>query len=113
APRLLHPIEDARQRGVPVITFNPLHERGLVRFKNPQNPVEMLSPGPGTKMSSDFFQIRAGGDIAAMTGIAKAVLALDDVAKKSGPERVLDTTFIKEHTAGFAEFEAYLRATDW
>ncbi|RWA62472.1 FdhF/YdeP family oxidoreductase [Mesorhizobium sp.] len=113
APRLLHPIEDARQRGVPVITFNPLHERGLVRFKNPQNPVEMLSPGPGTKMSSDFFQIRAGGDIAAMTGIAKAVLALDDVAKKSGRERVLDTAFIKEHTAGFAEFEAYLRATDW
>ncbi|MBZ9733505.1 FdhF/YdeP family oxidoreductase [Mesorhizobium sp. CA18] len=113
APRLLHPIEDARQRGVPVITFNPLRERGLVRFKNPQNPVEMLSPGPGTKMSSDFFQIRAGGDIAAMTGIAKAVLALDDAARERGGKRVLDTAFIEEHTYGFADFEAYLRATDW
>ncbi|RWA81658.1 FdhF/YdeP family oxidoreductase [Mesorhizobium sp.] len=113
APRLLHPIEDARQRGVPIITFNPLRERGLVRFKNPQNPVEMLSPGPGTKMSSDFFQVRAGGDIAAMTGIAKAVLALDDAARECGANRVLDTAFIAEHTAGFVEFEAYLRATDW
>ncbi|OHV70326.1 formate dehydrogenase [Mesorhizobium sp. LCM 4577] len=113
APRLLHPIEDARQRGVPVITFNPLRERGLVRFKNPQNPVEMLSPGPGTKMSSDFFQIRAGGDIAAMTGIAKAVMALDDAARERGAKRILDTAFIEEHTSGFAEFEAYLRATDW
>ncbi|CDX19940.1 putative oxidoreductase; molybdoenzyme [Mesorhizobium plurifarium] len=113
APRLLHPIEDARQRGVPVITFNPLRERGLVRFKNPQNPVEMLSPGPGTKMSSDFFQIRAGGDIAAMTGIAKAVMALDDAARERGAKRILDAAFIEEHTSGFAEFEAYLRATDW
>ncbi|RWM06982.1 FdhF/YdeP family oxidoreductase [Mesorhizobium sp.] len=113
APRLLHPIEDARQRGVPVITFNPLRERGLVRFKNPQNPVEMLSPGPGTKMSSDLFQIRAGGDIAAMTGIAKAVLALDDVARERGGKRVLDIAFIEEQTSGFAEFEAYLRATGW
>ncbi|MER9653612.1 FdhF/YdeP family oxidoreductase [Mesorhizobium sp. M0152] len=113
APRLLHPLQDARQRGVPVFTFNPLPERGLKRFKNPQDPVEMLSPGPGTKMSSDFFQIRAGGDIAAMTGIAKAVLALDDAARNLGAPRVLDTDFIAEHTHGFAEFEAYLRATSW
>ncbi|MGX8008957.1 FdhF/YdeP family oxidoreductase [Mesorhizobium sp. ORM8.1] len=113
APRLLHPIEEARQRGVPVITFNPLPERGLKRFKNPQSPVEMLSPGPGTKMSSDFYQVRGGGDIAAMTGIAKAVLALDDAALQAGAQRVLDTAFIAEHTHGFDEFEAYLRRTPW
>lgn len=113
APRLLHPVEEARQRGVPVITFNPLPERGLKRFKNPQSPVEMLSPGPGTKMSSDFFQVRGGGDIAAMTGIAKAVLALDDEARETGRTRVLDTAFIEEHTHGFDEFEQYLRRTPW
>ncbi|MEI9400678.1 FdhF/YdeP family oxidoreductase [Mesorhizobium argentiipisi] len=113
APRLLHPIEEARQRGIPVITFNPLPERGLKRFKNPQNPIEMLSPGAGTKMSSDFFQIRGGGDIAAMTGIAKAVLALDDAARRTGAPRVLDTAFIEEHTHGFDAFEAYLRRTPW
>ncbi|TPJ49029.1 FdhF/YdeP family oxidoreductase [Mesorhizobium sp. B2-6-4] len=113
APRLLHPLQEARQRGVPVFTFNPLPERGLKRFKNPQDPLEMLSPGPGTKMSSDFFQVRSGGDIAAMTGIAKAVLALDDAAWEHGDPRVLDVDFIAEHTDGFAEFEAYLRAARW
>lgn len=113
APRLLHPLQEARQRGVPVFTFNPLPERGLKRFKNPQDPLEMLSPGPGTKMSSDFFQVRSGGDIAAMTGIAKAVLALDDAAREHGNPRVLDVDFIAEHTDGFAEFEAYLRAARW
>lgn len=113
APRLLHPLQEARQRNVPVFTFNPLPERGLKRFKNPQNPVDMLSPGPGTKMSSDFFQVRSGGDIAAITGIAKALQALDDAARESGRTRVLDTAFIAEHTHGFAEFEAFLRKTQW
>ncbi|RWE17532.1 MAG: FdhF/YdeP family oxidoreductase [Mesorhizobium sp.] len=113
APRLLHPLQEARQRQVPVFTFNPLPERGLKRFKNPQNPVDMLSPGPGTKMSSDFFQVRCGGDIAAMTGIAKAVLALDDAAGEHASQRVLDVDFIAEHTHGFAEFESYLRDASW
>ncbi|WP_102960601.1 FdhF/YdeP family oxidoreductase [Mangrovicella endophytica] len=113
APRLLHPLQEARKRGVPVYSFNPIQERGLVRFKNPQSPTEMLSPEPGTKMSSEFFQVRGGGDVAAMTGIAKAVLALDDAAIASGAPRVLDTAFIEEHCHGFAEFEAFVRASDW
>ena len=113
APRLLHPIHDARLRGVPVVTFNPLLERGLVRFKDPQSPAEMLSPGEGVAMSSDFFQVKIGGDIAAMTGIAKAVLALDDAALAAGGTRVLDTAFIAEHCTGFPEFEAFVRGTSW
>ena len=32
-----------RKRGVPIITFNPLRERGLERFTNPQSPIEMLT----------------------------------------------------------------------
>ena len=113
APRLLHPLQEARKRGVPVFTFAPLPERGLERFKNPQNPLEMLSPGPGTKMSSHYFQLRGGGDIAAMTGIAKALLAMDDAARNNGAERVLDVAFIEEHTKGFEEFEAHLRSMPW
>ncbi len=113
APRLLHPIQDARKRGVPVFTFNPLPERGLLRFKNPQAPLEMLSPGPGTEMSSEYFQLRGGGDIAAITGIAKGVLALDDAARAAGTTRVLDLAFIAEHTAGFETFERFVRDTSW
>ena len=113
APRLLHQVHDARKRGVPVVTFNPLNERGLMRFKDPQSPTEMLSPDEGVKMSSDYFQLRPGGDMAAMTGIAKALLALDDAARAAGTERVLDTAFIAEHCHGFEEFEAFVRAQDW
>ncbi|RFC64328.1 formate dehydrogenase [Fulvimarina endophytica] len=113
APRLLHWIQQARKRGAPVITFNPLLERGLMRFKSPQHPGEMLSPDEGTKMSSDYYQLRAGGDIAAMTGIAKGVLALDDAAKETGGKRVLDTAFIEEHCHGWDRFEAFVRDADW
>ena len=111
APRLLHPLQEARKRGVTVFTFNPLPERGLERFKNPQSPIEMLSPGPGTKMSSDYFQLRSGGDIAAITGIAKGVFALDDEARSSGDKRVLDVDFIEHHTAGIRGLRE-LRARD-
>ena len=45
APRMLHPLQEAAQRGVPIITFNPLRERGLERFTNPQNPVQMIAGG--------------------------------------------------------------------
>ncbi len=113
APRMLHPLQDARKRGVPLITFNPLPERGLVRFKNPQSPTEMLSPGPGTEMSSDFYQVKSGGDLAAMTGICKHLLEMDDAAQRDGRPAVLDHAFIAEHTSGFETFCDFLRGQDW
>jgi len=113
APRLLHPLQEARKRGVPVFTFNPVEERGLMRFKNPQSPAEMLSPGEGTKMSSEYFQLKCGGDIAAMTGIAKTVFQLDDEAQAKGTARVLDVAFIAEHCHGFADFERFVRESTW
>ncbi len=113
APRMLHPLQEARKRGVPLITFNPLPERGLVRFKNPQSPMEMLSPGPGTEMSSDFYQVRSGGDLAAMTGICKHLLVLDETAAREGGKAVLDHDFIREHTSGFERFCDFLRQQEW
>ncbi len=38
APRLLHPLRSAAKRGCTIVTFNPLVERGLERFTDPQNP---------------------------------------------------------------------------
>lgn len=113
APRMLHPLQEARKRDVPLITFNPLPERGLVRFKNPQSPTEMLSPDPGTEMSSDFYQVKSGGDLSAITGICKHLLTLDDIARHAGKPAVLDHDFIAEHTHGFDEFCDYLRAAKW
>ena len=112
SPRMLHDLQDAAKRGVPIITFNPLRERGLEAFKNPQSPTEMLSPG-STRISSDYLQVKAGGDTAAITGICKALIAMDDRAQAAGTERVLDAAFIAEHTQGFEAFAEFVRAKSW
>src|SRR5690606_12763756 len=112
SPRMLHPLQEASDRGVPIVSFNPLRERGLESFINPQNPVQMLN-GDATRISSQFHQVRAGGDIAALTGICKAILAADDEAVAAGRPRVLDTEFIAAHTHGFEEFADAVRGHDW
>lgn len=112
SPRMLHQLQDASERGVPIVTFNPLRERGLEEFVNPQNPIQMLTNRP-TRISSQYHQVRAGGDIAALMGMCKAVIAADDEAIAAGRQRVLDTAFIAEHTYGFDAFDAAVRAADW
>lgn len=112
SPRMLHPLEEAAKRGVPIITFNPLRERGLERFTNPQNPVEMLVTG-GTRISTQYHQLRIGGDGAALLGLCKAVIEADDAALATKSPRVLDVTFIEQHTSGFDEFADYCRQASW
>ncbi|MES2403814.1 MAG: FdhF/YdeP family oxidoreductase [Pseudomonadota bacterium] len=112
SPRMLHSLQKISQRGVPIITFNPLRERGLESFINPQDPVQMLS-GKATRISSQYHQVKAGGDIAAIMGICKALFALDDEAVARNQPRVLDQTFIEQHTHGFEEFAACVRSQDW
>lgn len=112
APRMLHDLQECAKRGVPIIVFNPLVERGHQRFTNPQNPVEMLVK-PSTQISSQYHQIKVGGDKAALMGLCKAVLEMDDTARQSGGERVLDVAFINEHTHGFEELEKAIRRSSW
>ncbi|WP_159715624.1 FdhF/YdeP family oxidoreductase [Geminicoccus flavidas] len=112
SPRMLHQLQGVSQRDVPIITFNPLRERGLERFTNPQSPTEMIL-GQETRISSHYFQVEAGGDIAALMGICKALIALDDEARAKGEPLVLDHAFIREHTHGFEAFADKARATSW
>jgi molybdopterin-dependent oxidoreductase alpha subunit len=112
SPRMLHQLQDARKRGVPIITFNPLREPGLISFTNPQSPLEMLTPG-STKISTQYHQLKAGGDTAAMLGICKAVIDADDTAVAHRGQRVIDTGFIQEHTTGYEAFAKYARAESW
>ena len=102
SPRFLHPLQDAARRGVKIITFNPIRERGLEFFVNPQNPSEMMT-GHETQISTQYHQPKAGGDIAAILGICKHVFACDDAAKAKG-KRVLDVDFIAQHTHGLRGF---------
>ncbi|MEN1959470.1 FdhF/YdeP family oxidoreductase [Luteimonas sp. MJ246] len=112
SPRMLHPLQECSRRGVPILTFNPLRERGWERFKNPQAPTEMLTPG-STRISGWYYQCRAGGDPAVLQGLCKAVLELDDAARAADAPRVLDTDFIENHTTGFEALERQLRALQW
>jgi molybdopterin-dependent oxidoreductase alpha subunit len=112
SPRMLHPLQEASERGVPIIVYNPLRERGLERFLNPQSATEMLLHKQ-TPIASQYNQVKIGGDLAALTGICKAVIALDDLARDAGRGPVLDDVFIAAHTKGFEAFAAWLRAQDW
>jgi molybdopterin-dependent oxidoreductase alpha subunit len=110
SPRMLHQLQEASKRGVPIVTFNPLRERGLVEFTNPQSPLEMLS-GSATRITSQYHQVRTGGDTAAIMGIAKALFALEK--KANGTEAVIDREFIAAHTHGFDEFASAVEDCSW
>jgi molybdopterin-dependent oxidoreductase alpha subunit len=112
SPRMLHPLQEASKRGVPIITFNPLKERGLERFTNPQAPTEMLT-GAETRISSQYHQVKIGGDVAALMGLAKILVEADDKARTTGGRSVLDHAFIAEHTHGFEEFAQAARQAQW
>ena len=108
SPRFLHPLKSARERGCRIVTFNPVRERGLIEFVDPQNPVQM-TVGKPTQISDEYLQVRPGGDIAALAGMIKFVLEAEDAA----PGTVLDQAFIDEHTTGLDEMTAAVRAMSW
>lgn len=112
SPRMLHPLQEARKRHVPIITFNPLRERGLERFVNPQSPSEMLGP-QSTVISTQYHQVKIGGDLAAVAGIIKALLAMEQAALEQGLPGVLDHAFIEAHTEGFAALCQEVQGYDW
>ena len=112
SPRLLHDLQHARERDVPIVVFNPLRERGWETFVNPQRPTQMLSNN-ATQIATQYYQVRAAGDIAAMMGMAKALFMWDDEAIAQGTPRVLDEAFIAQHTTGFDAFADKVRATEW
>lgn len=106
-PRMMGTLHEASRRGVPIIVFNPLRERALERFADPQNPVEMATYG-STQIASTYYQVAAGGDAAALKGIMKILLKMD-----AEQGNILDRAFIAEHTQGFDAFAADLEATSW
>jgi len=108
-PRMMGTLHEASRRGVPIIVFNPLRERALERFADPQDPLEMATMG-STHIASAYHRIKIGGDGAALTGIMKALLAMD---RQSTGGSVLDHDFIRVHTNGFDSLAADLETSSW
>ncbi|MGN6365691.1 FdhF/YdeP family oxidoreductase [Asticcacaulis taihuensis] len=111
-PRMMATLREASKRGAPIVVFNPLKERALERFASPQSPVEMATL-TATPIASDYLQLKIGGDIAALKGVMKAVIALDDADLAAGGDGVLDREFLAEHTIGIENMIADLRACPW
>lgn len=106
-PRMLSALSEARKRGARVVAVNPLPEAGFFGFKDPQTVGGML--GRPQEVSSDFLQIKVGGDLALFQAFGHLLLK----AEEQDPGRVIDRDFIDSSTDGF---EAYRRARqhiDW
>lgn len=108
SPRFLHQLKAAVERGCKIVTFNPLRERGLIEFVDPQNIVQM-TVGKATRISDRYYQVRPGGDIAVLAGMIKCVLA----AEERAPGTVLDRDFIGSETSGFDAMKSAVDAMGW
>ena len=100
-PRMLTALRDAKKNGASIVSINPLIETGMIRFKHPQNPLEVL--GYGTEISDEHVRVCLNGDQALFRGFAKVIL-----------ERSLeDSGFISTFTKGYEDYEKVVRNTSW
>ena len=107
APRMMTNLVAARKRGIPIVAVNPMPERALIRFTEPQDLVQMATFG-STPVSSEFVHIRIGGDLAFFKGIMKVMFE-----REAAGETVLDHAFIREHTVGIDAVREDALAQDW
>jgi molybdopterin-dependent oxidoreductase alpha subunit len=100
-PRMLTSLEAAKKRGAHIIAVNPLREVGLTRFARPLDPLAML--GNGTVLADLYLQVRINGDVALLQGLAKSLLANNQI----------DRGFLTAHTIGFADYRGHVEAVGW
>ncbi len=111
---MLSALQQLKRNGGKVVAINPLPETGLNHFKNPQDlrhPTRALQvlTGAGTAIADLFVAPRIAGDLALLKGVAKEMLE----AEERRPGAVFDHAFIREHTHGYDDLVADLRAEDW
>jgi molybdopterin-dependent oxidoreductase alpha subunit len=113
-PRMLSALQKAKKNGAKIISINPLHEAGLLHFKNPQdfmNPLRALGTllGDGTPITDIYLQVRINSDQLVIRGLMKCLLEAEEL----NPNQVLDHEFIREYTTGYPELVQNLHDTSW
>ncbi len=113
-PRMLGELRRAAKRGCRIVVFNPLRERGLQRFTDPQSPAEMLSGG-STAIASHYFQPKIGGDLAVAIGVAKLLVERADREsdRHALDADALDRAFIAANTHGYDAIADSVRDAEW
>lgn len=107
SPRMMSNLVEARKRGVPIVAVNPMPERALVRFTDPQDVLQMATFG-STRIASEFVHIRIGGDLALLKGMMKVIFE-----REAKGETIIDRDFIAAHTAGLDAVRADALAQGW
>jgi len=107
SPRMMSNLVEARKRNAPIVAVNPMPERALIRFAEPQDVVQMATFG-STEISSEFVHIRIGGDLALIKGIMKAMFE-----REAAGESVLDHEFLTEHTVGLEALREEVMSLEW
>ena len=106
-PRMLGELRAAHKRGAKIVSCNPLRERGLEHFSDPQNKLEMAVNG-SSPISTHYFQLKIGGDLALVKGMIKQLLE-----REAAGEQLLDLAFITEHTVQLGALREDVRAESW
>jgi molybdopterin-dependent oxidoreductase alpha subunit len=106
APRMLTWLVEADRRGARIVHINPLIEAASRRTIVPHEFVDMAR-FKSTPIGTTNVQVRIGGDLALLRGVAKAVF---EAAENSD---VLDQQFLEHYTQGVAEYRAVVEATSW
>ncbi|MFE6871549.1 FdhF/YdeP family oxidoreductase [Kitasatospora sp. NPDC057692] len=107
APRMLTALADAHRRGARIVHVNPLVEAAATRTIVPHEFTDMAL-NRSTRTSTLNLQVRIGGDMALLRGIAKAVLE-----QSAHDPKALDEEFIERHTAGFEAYRELCARTPW
>src|SRR5690606_5030757 len=107
APRMLTALSNAVRGGAQVVHVNPLIEAASRRTTVPHDFIDMALFKTHETGTLDL-QVRPGGDMALMRGIAKVVF--EAAATDPG---ALDTDFIASYTNGIDEYRAVVESTPW
>lgn len=107
APRMLTSLAAAVERGAQVIHVNPLVEVAETRTIVPHEILDMAR-FHATPTSTGNLQVRPGGDLALVRGMAKVVFE----AAASDPT-VLDQEFLARYTTGLDAYRDLVERTAW
>ncbi len=107
APRMLTALAEAYRRGAQIVHVNPLVEAAATRTIVPHDVLDMAL-FKTTRTSTLNLQVRPGGDMALLRGIAKAVLE----EWRTDPKAV-DREFVERYTDGFERYRDVVEGTPW
>ncbi|MFC6470255.1 FdhF/YdeP family oxidoreductase [Gordonia humi] len=109
APRMLTSLAHAVKRGAQVVHINPMTEAAATRTIVPHE-IGQMATFRASDTSTMNVQVRPGGDLALIRGVAKAVFEAEDANPGGG---ALDHEFLARFTDGFDEYRALVDAATW